>query len=65
MQPIAHSIDRATERLGWKSRQTTYNEINEGRLRSYKVGRRRFVSEEACVEYIHAREAEMLEATAK
>ena len=64
MQPIAHSIERATERLGWKSRQTTYNEINAGRLRSYTVGRRRFISEEACVEYVRAREAEMLESVA-
>ena len=58
MQPISHSIPGAQKRLQFGSRQTIYNEINAGRLRSYKVGRRRFISEEACVDYIRAREAE-------
>ena len=58
MQPITHSVAAATKRLNFGSRQTTYGEINAGRLLSYKVGRRRFISEEACVKYIRAREAE-------
>ena len=63
MQPIAHTIPGAGKRLN-SSRQTVYNEINAGRLRSYKVGRRRFISEEALVEYIRAREAETQEVAA-
>ena len=64
MQPIVHTIPGTKNRLQFGSRQTVYNEINAGRLRSYKVGRRRFVSEEACVEYVRAREAEAQEAVA-
>ena len=40
------------------SHQTTYNEINAGRLETFKVGRRRYVSEEALTKYIKSREAE-------
>ena len=64
MDPLTHNVERTCERLGFKSRQTFYNEVNSGRLRTYKVGRRRFASEEACVEYVRAREAEMQEAAA-
>ena len=46
MEPLSHSIQGAQERLKFGSRQTVYNEINSGRLRSYKVGSRRFISEE-------------------
>lgn len=42
--PVAGlSIDEVMESIG-VSRQTVYNEINAGRLRSFKVGRRRLVS---------------------
>ena len=64
MQPITHSVNGATKRLGFGSRQTTYNAINDGSLRSYKVGKRRFISEEACIEFVRAREAETQEAAA-
>ena len=52
-----HSIEGVRERLQI-NRNLIYKEINAGRLRSYKVGRRRFITEEACVEYVRAREAE-------
>ena len=58
MHALTHTISGTKERLEFGSRQTVYNEINAGRLESYKVGRRRFVSEEACVKYVRAREAE-------
>ena len=61
--PISHTIAGAGKRLN-SSRQTVYNEINAGRLLSYKVGRRRFVSEEACLKYIRAREEETNEEAA-
>ena len=64
MHPLAHSISAATKRLGFGSRQTTYHEINAGRLRSYTVGRRRFISEDALLAYIRAREAETQESAA-
>lgn len=41
-----------------ESRQTTYNEINSGRLETYKVGTRRYCSERAIRKYISDREAE-------
>ena len=40
------------------SRKTLYDEINAGRLRTYKVGRRRFVSADALTEWISTREIE-------
>lgn len=55
--PAAYTIDDATHVLGL-SRPTIYREIAAGRLRTYHVGRRRYVSAEAVNEYIAAREAE-------
>lgn len=40
------------------SRQVVYNEINAGRLKTYKVGRRRFASAEAVRAWIRQRERE-------
>jgi excisionase family DNA binding protein len=40
------------------SRQTVYDEINSGRLRSFKVKARRLVSANAISEYIREREEE-------
>jgi hypothetical protein len=39
-------------------RQTGYNEINAGRLQTYKVGRCRRISPEAEADWVAAREAE-------
>ncbi|MFP5504873.1 MAG: helix-turn-helix domain-containing protein [Gammaproteobacteria bacterium] len=55
--PAAYTIDDATQVLGL-SRPTLYREIAAGRLRTYHVGRRRYVSADAVREYIAAREAE-------
>jgi len=42
--PVAgFSVDEVIQCTGL-SRQTIYNELNAGRLRSFKVGRRRLVS---------------------
>jgi len=38
------------------SRQTIYDEINSGRLKTFKIGRRRFVSDDALRKYIKDRE---------
>ena len=40
------------------SRQTIYNEINAGRLRTFKVGKSRRITEQAEQDWIHEREAE-------
>lgn len=54
---LTHSIPQAMEILGL-SRAAVYHEINEGRLRTYRVGRRRFVSHDALRDFIRAREQE-------
>jgi len=53
---IADPVAEAAKRLGI-SRATAYNEINAGRLRSYRSGNRRMVSREAQCAYIRARES--------
>ena len=53
----AHSIPKVCELLDL-SHPSIYSEINSGRLRSFKVGRRRFVSQEAINAWIRDREAE-------
>jgi len=57
MEKITNSIQEAAEILGL-SRQSVYNELNSGRLKSYKVGKRRFISSEALVRYVNDREAD-------
>lgn len=52
-----YTIPEAIEALR-TSRNTLYQEIAAGRLRTYAVGRRRYISAEAIREYIAAREAE-------
>lgn len=46
---------RALLRIG---HQTIYNELNAGRLGSYTVGRRRYITGDSILAYIRAREAE-------
>jgi excisionase family DNA binding protein len=53
----ANSIRDASKILK-VSIQTIYNEINSGRLKTYKIGRRRFVSADALHKYIKDRETE-------
>ena len=62
MQParprrLAHPIPNAMEVTGL-GRNSIYEEINAGRLLSFRVGRRRFVSEQAILNWIADREAE-------
>jgi len=40
------------------SHQAIYNEINAGRLRTFKIGRRRFVSGDALIQFVKDREKE-------
>lgn len=63
MERQAFTIDAATEVMGL-SRPTIYREIQAGRLRTFHVGRRRYVSADAIREYIAAREAESQTAAA-
>ena len=56
---FSYSINQLMEVLH-VSRQTVYDEINSGRLKTFKIGRRRFVSDDALREYIKDREEETL-----
>lgn len=57
----AMPIREGFERLG-VSHPTGYAEIHAGRLRTFKIGRRRYVTPEALDEYIAQRERESMEA---
>ena len=46
VEPLLDSIDQAVTRLGI-SRSLLYAEINRGRLRSVKVGKRRLIPRDA------------------
>ncbi|HAO32711.1 MAG TPA: helix-turn-helix domain-containing protein [Candidatus Competibacter sp.] len=52
---LAYNIPDACKVLS-TSRQTLYDLINDGRLRSFKEGKRRYVSRAAIDDYIAARE---------
>ncbi len=52
----AYSVREARELLGGISNRTIYGLIREGNLRTFCVGRRRFVSSEAIRDYIVAAE---------
>ena len=54
----AYAIEEVRQQLGGVSRQTVYNEIAAGRLRTFTIGRRRLVSEQALADYIRLRELE-------
>lgn len=55
--PPVNSIKQCEKLLGL-SHTALYGAINSGLLRTYKVGRRRFATGEALVDFIRAREAE-------
>lgn len=55
----AFSVETAFKRMGL-GRTSFYDEIKHGRLRTFKVGARRLVAEDAIDEWIAAREAETL-----
>lgn len=55
--PLAYTIPDVGAVLR-QSRAVVYREIKAGRLRSFKVGGRRYVSADAAREYVIAREIE-------
>jgi len=55
LENFSYSIIQLMEILH-VSRQTVYDEINSGRLKTFKIGRRRFVSDDALRKYIEDRE---------
>jgi hypothetical protein len=55
-QPIfALTIKETCKALGGITPPTVYKEIAAGRLKTFKIGNRRFSTPETCSEYIHAR----------
>ena len=54
----AHTIQEARQLLGGISQATVYKLIRHGELRTFRVGRRRFVSDNAIRDYIAAAERE-------
>ena len=57
LDPLCHSPDRAGLRLGISTR-AIYAHIASGELRSFKIGKRRLVTETECRAFIARREAE-------
>ncbi len=58
-QRDALSVIEARERLGGISNATFYELINTGELRTFKLGRRRLISQEAIHDFIHRKEREL------
>jgi len=59
-----YSISETIGHIGNPSRQTIYDEINSGRLRSVKRGRRRFCTGKQIIQYIEMLEREAEEQAA-
>lgn len=53
---LCYSVEQAIDVTGL-SRKGIYQVINSGELRSYKVGKRRFISHDAIIEFVRQREA--------
>ena len=58
MTKYVYTVDEAREQLGGMSRAVFYEELKKDRLRSYTVGRRRYISDDALNAYVRARESE-------
>ena len=56
-EPLAHSPDRAAQRLGISTR-AVYTAIATGEIRSFKAGKRRLIPDSECVRFIARRMAE-------
>lgn len=54
---VGYSIDE-TARMFGVCRQTVYNAVNAGHLKTFKMGRRRLVSPEAARAYVRAQESQ-------
>lgn len=57
VEPLAHSPDRAAQRLGISTR-AVYVQIASGGLRSFKVGKRRLITDAELVRFVERRAAE-------
>jgi len=62
MRKLAYSIPEAIETSGIQ-RDLIYSEINSGRLKSIKIGRRRLVRAEALEQWLKDHEARTSKAT--
>ncbi len=58
MDQLIHTVNEARALLAGMSRAVFYNEVNSGRLRSFKLGRRRYIPADALRDYVKAREQE-------
>ena len=55
---LALTVKEICKALGGVTPPTIYKEIAAGRLKTFKIGSRRFSTPEACQEYIRLREKE-------
>ena len=60
-EPLAHSPDRAAQRLGISTR-AVYTHIGNGELRSFKDGKRRLIPETELQRFIQRKMAEAVAA---
>ena len=57
LEPLAHSPDRAAQRLGISTR-AVYTHIATGELRSFKDGKRRLIPDTELQSYVQRKMAE-------
>lgn len=48
----AHNVEETRQRLGGVSRQTVYDLINSGKLKSFTIGKRRLIPADAIKAFI-------------
>ena len=53
---LVYPIDEARRALGGISRELIYELINSGKLRTFKIRTRRFVSKQSIIDYIQSAE---------
>jgi len=58
LPPLAHSPDRAAQRLGVSTR-SVYNLIACGELRSFKIGKRRLITDPELQEFVERKLAKV------
>jgi excisionase family DNA binding protein len=57
LPPLAHSPDHAAQRVGVSTR-AIYTAIASGELRSFKIGKRRLITDEECQRLIQRKMAQ-------
>ena len=57
VEPLAHSPARASQRIGIPER-AVYAHIATGELLSFKIGKRRLITDEECKRLVQRREAQ-------